>query len=103
MQENNWGGSPRSSDACQQAIVILRNGLQAFVKLTMIIRLQLVPISPTASPTQNDCADGTHHCDATNGFCLMAGHSSYTCGCNTNYVLLGDLRTCVFQSGVNRL
>jgi hypothetical protein len=59
--------------------------------------------SPTASPTQNDCADGTHHCDATNGFCLMTGHSSYTCGCNTNYVLLGDLRTCVFQSGVNRL
>jgi hypothetical protein len=60
-------------------------------------------LSPTAAPTTNPCDDGSHNCDATNGFCLMAGHSTFSCGCNTNYVLLSDQRTCVYQSGANRL
>lgn len=55
---------------------------------------------PTAAPTENPCKSGTHDCDATNGFCLMTGIDLFKCGCNTNYALQLDLKTCVYQSGV---
>lgn len=58
---------------------------------------------PTPAPTPNPCVAGRHRCDRTNGFCLKASHSSYKCGCNTDYVLAVNKRTCILQPGANRL
>jgi hypothetical protein len=60
-------------------------------------------LSPTSAPTENPCHTGLHSCDTTNGFCIVESHAAFKCGCNTNYQLLSDDVTCVYDVTVGRL